>query len=219
MKIHPKHPKSPFHLLSSIWDNTYPGSKGNTPDLSYLEKSAMTLFVVVRFFSISQLKWFLGPKVKRTHFVEFYVLVRFIVLIFLALHPSTSWVYVAVVTYFLVEGFNYRLCVIFVDSYHEEWSLRSRNRSLLLLIINYFEMVIGFAALYLSTGSVVSISGQPLTGLLDALYFSLVTISTLGFGDFIPHLAIGKKLVIIETLLGFIFVVLVVATFVNWRRK
>ena len=46
------------------------------------------------------------------------------------------------VWYRLFEAFFYRLSVPFVDSYGVEWGLQSRNRSLILLMINYFEMVI-----------------------------------------------------------------------------
>lgn len=43
-----------------------------------------------------------------------------------------------------------------------------------------------------------------LTNFLDALYFSVETITTLGFGDLYPSNPMGKILVIIESLLGII---------------
>lgn len=43
-----------------------------------------------------------------------------------------------------------------------------------------------------------------LTNFLDALYFSVETITTLGFGDLYPSNSVGKILVIIESLLGII---------------
>ncbi len=119
------------------------------------------------------------------------------------------------VCYRLVDGLNYRLCIIFVDRYKEDWGLRSLNRSLILLFINYLEIIVGFATLYLLTGSVGYKVGVPLLSRSDALYFSVITITTLGYGDIKPILEIGKWLSLTETIMGFILVVLVVGTFLT----
>jgi hypothetical protein len=51
--------------------------------------------------------------------------------------------------------------------------------------------------------------------LFDFLYFSFVTMTSLGYGDLSPALAVGKGLVIIEVLLGSIFLVVLVARLVG----
>ena len=51
--------------------------------------------------------------------------------------------------------------------------------------------------------------------LFDYLYFSFVTMTSLGYGDLSPALAVGKGLVIIEVLFGSIFLVVLVARLVG----
>ncbi|AER33422.1 potassium channel family protein [Pantoea ananatis] len=50
---------------------------------------------------------------------------------------------------------------------------------------------------------------------IDALYFTCVTVTTLGYGDITPTLATTKVIVIIESLIGFIFMSLFVSAFIN----
>jgi voltage-gated potassium channel len=97
-----------------------------------------------------------------------------------------------------------------VDRYGEEWSLRSINRSLILLLINYFEMI-------MSGKDVINDAGT-------ALYFSIVTITTLGYGDYTPIGGLGRFLVSAETIMGIVFIVLVLSTFIGgihglWNRE
>jgi hypothetical protein len=53
----------------------------------------------------------------------------------------------------------------------------------------------------------------------DFAYFSVVTMTTLGFGDLSPATNIGRSLVILETLLGQIFLVVLVAFLVGSLGK
>ncbi|HAK89103.1 MAG TPA: hypothetical protein DHV16_10270 [Nitrospiraceae bacterium] len=78
--------------------------------------------------------------------------------------------------------------------------------------------MIGFAALYLYTGAIGDACKVPIRKPLDAVYFSSVTITTLGYGDFTPIKETGKILVSVETITGLIFIVLVVAIFLTWHQ-
>ena len=51
--------------------------------------------------------------------------------------------------------------------------------------------------------------------LFDYVYFSFVTMTSLGYGDLSPALAVGKGLVIVEVLFGSIFLVVLVARLVG----
>ena len=150
---------------------------------------------------------------------EFYVVTWFVVLLgLLVFHNAVApWLAIALVCYRLVDGLNYRFCIIFVDRYKQGWGLRSLNRSLILLFLNYLEIVLGFAVLYLVTESVGD-GTVPISGRLDGLYFSVVTITTLGYGDMMPLGATGKTLAMIETIMGFVLVVLVIGTFLTGVR-
>lgn len=66
----------------------------------------------------------------------------------------------------------------------------------------FFATIVVFAAIY-------AIWPSTITGIkdaLDALYFSIVTITTLGFGDIVPSCPTGKVLVCIEAILGAVFI-------------
>ena len=47
-------------------------------------------------------------------------------------------------------------------------------------------VIAGFAAYYWATGGVLTQTGEPVRGFTDALYFSGVTFSTVGYGELIP---------------------------------
>lgn len=83
-------------------------------------------------------------------------------------------------------------------------------------MFNYCEIIIGFAILYLATYSIgYSTSNKIITTPIEALYFSTVTITTLGYGDMMPISPFGQKLALLEPLLGFISVVLVIGVFLT----
>jgi hypothetical protein len=74
-------------------------------------------------------------------------------------------------------------------------SIDSPSRWLLTSLINVFMVVAAFAILFLEYG----IQFQPrIVDTMTALYFSVVTFTTLGYGDIHPLCATGKGLVIVE---------------------
>lgn len=201
-----------FQLMGHIWTNRYPNESESR--LAFLEKSVMSLLVLVRALSLSHLQYVAKDKTGQTQLSELYALIWFIVLLVLLFFPFSSVLYVAIIGYRLIDAFNYRLCIIFVDRYGNDWSPRSLNRVLLLLLLGYFEMIIGFAALYTWAGSIGS-SDKIIIDPGNSLYFSIVTITTLGYGDFSPTDALGKFLVSAETLMGVVYVILVLAAFIS----
>ena len=72
-----------------------------------------------------------------------------------------------------------------------------------------------------STASLPAVGGQPFfvqtdkpSG-LDYIYFSFVSVTTLGFGDFTPATDVGKMAAVIEAIGGQLYLVVVVALFVS----
>jgi len=205
--------KSEYKLIGDIWGGRYPDT--DMYELSFLEKLIMSMLVFIRSFSIVHLKSLFLSKKIRSQISESYVLVWFVTLCFLLAFPSNAIWFPFPIIYRLIDGFNYRLCIVFVDRYKEGWGLRSLNRSFMLLLINYLEMIIGFAALYIYTGSIGAENMPPITGSWEAFYFSVVTITTLGYGDFSPICETGQFLVAAQTLMGIVFIMLVVSTFLT----
>jgi len=83
--------------------------------------------------------------------------------------------------------------------------LPTRMAALVLLPVLLGALIIAFGGLYLSTdGGVVNSQtpAQPLVSRLDAVYFSFVTITTLGYGDLHPVSAVSKWAVMGEVTSG-----------------
>jgi ion channel len=81
----------------------------------------------------------------------------------------------------------------------------SVHRTMVLLLFNFLELVSAFAILYILSAGVTN-NGAVLSRPLDAFYFSIVTSTTLGFGDFLPSSDGAKRLVVTQLALSLIFV-------------
>ncbi len=68
---------------------------------------------------------------------------------------------------------------------------------------------------------IAEINGQPFfvqtdaPSSLDYIYFSFITLATVGFGDFTPAMDVGKMAVVVEAISGQLYLVVVVALFVS----
>lgn len=72
-----------------------------------------------------------------------------------------------------------------------------------------FNLVLGFALCYINLGLIVP--GKEVIGIKDAIYFSVVTMTTLGYGDILPTEA-AKSFVAVQAILGlFMFPLLFLA--------
>lgn len=209
-----------YCLIAKIVTGRYPQPTEDQFPLSPLERTFMTIIVGIRSLSLVHLCSLAAHYGIASCLSELYVLLRFFLLIvILILHSNISpFLTYAAVIYCLIDGFNYRLCLIFVDRYKANWGLRSLNRSILLIAINYSELIVGFAVLYLMSGSIDTTPNlpiQPIQSIQEAIYFSVVTITTLGYGDYKPVAPLGRWLCASETLAGFVLIVLVIGTFLS----
>ena len=185
--------------IKSIWNNDHQDDNG-------IEK------IVRLFLSISQLV-FPGVYIKyllyKTKFewqdlaMDIYILAKlffpFFVLVYQWQHIT---VLIALIVYFLAETILYIPTLIFASDMLSK--PRSYKRSMLLLFFNYIEIVIAFGVLY-SCGNNMNI---PFITWYDPIYFSIVTSSSIGFGDYYPVTTFAKILVSIQALFFFTFVVL-----------
>lgn len=82
------------------------------------------------------------------------------------------------------------------------------------VVVNIFSIIILFANVYkwLGIKDTVKTSSSP-TSLMDALYFSVVTWTTLGYGDVVPCPA-ARPIAAIEALAGYVVMGLLIAVLV-----
>jgi Ion channel len=57
--------------------------------------------------------------------------------------------------------------------------------------------------------------GKPSANSSDYVYFSFITLATVGYGDFVPALGLGRALAVLEGLMGQLYLVTVVALVVS----
>jgi hypothetical protein len=77
-----------------------------------------------------------------------------------------------------------------------------------------FAFAFGYAAIDLASGTEFFTQGAP-GDFFDYVYFSFVTLTTVGYGDLTSATDLGRALTILETLLGQVFLVVVVAFLVG----
>ncbi len=158
--------------------------------------------------------------------VEKYIFIKSILLVVLLcvqMSQLLKWLIGVIICWEVIGLLVYPLTVVFIDRYRYDekekppycyWAPHSFNRSLLLLLWGYIEMIIAFAYLYRHFGLVrYADCGKPVTGVLEALYFSVVTITTLGYGDMRPTPGWGRFLACVQPIMGIILLVLVVGFF------
>jgi hypothetical protein len=112
---------------------------------------------------------------------------------------------IIIIIYLLSETIFHILNLIFLsDIYSISVVFR---RSILFLFLHYIEVVLDFSAIYLR----FDLLNKALTP-ISAVYYSFVTNTTLGYGDYHPKGSIGQVVVIFQLIIFIMFVVL----FINY---
>jgi hypothetical protein len=196
-KLHPIQKR--IQNIKSIWNNDHQEDNG-------IEK-------IVRLFLSSSLLFFPGIYIKylaakkgaeyEDLALDSYVLLKVALpLLILINHWQNNYFILTVMVYVMLETVLYIPTLIFASDLFSK--PRSYKRSMLLLFFNYIEMVFAFGVLY----SCNDYLNKPFNHWFDAVYFSTVTSSTIGFGDFYPVKTFGKVLVSIQSILVLLYVVL-----------
>jgi len=139
--------------------------------------------------------------------VDVYVLLKLVypfLLITYGLAGNKICVYILI--WLMVETMLYVPRLIFASDIIEK--PRSYRRSMLLLFINYIEIIFDFAVLY-AHGEYLN---KPFVHWFDPIYFSFITAATIGFGDFHPITPLGKFMVSFQSTLIIVFI----AMFLNF---
>ncbi|MGL5963395.1 MAG: potassium channel family protein [Fusobacteriaceae bacterium] len=157
-------------------------------------------------------------KIRKKIVVEIYVFIKLSYIIYLAIGTRIySHLELYLVIYTMLETLFYLLSIVFLDDVHEK--AISFSRSLLLLFINYFEITMSFSIIYkyywIKDEIVDKISRVTSISSIDSIYFSFVTASTIGYGDIIPINDTIKTIVIIQSVVIFLFGMLFFNKFIS----
>ena len=138
--------------------------------------------------------------------VEFYLLFKLILpLLVLSLGLYRYWGVLFIIVYLLSETILHILNLIFLAD-KEELSL-SYHRAILLLLLNYTEVALDFAVIYIGFG-LLSQALNP----VSAVYFSIVASTTVGFGDIHAVGSSGQLVVIAQLMICLAFIIV----FINY---
>jgi hypothetical protein len=185
--------------VKAIWNNDHQDDNGLEKIIRLILSSSQLLFPGI------YIKYFANKKGSEYQdlALDFYILLKvaFPIIILVNHWFNYHWI-IVVLSYVLLETVLYIPTLIFAsDSFTKP---RSYKRSMLLLFFNYLEIVGAFAVFY-SSGNFLN---KPLNSWYDAVYFSIVTSSSIGYGDLYPVTVEGKVLVCLQAMLFLTFVVL-----------
>jgi hypothetical protein len=185
--------------IKAIWNNNHQDDNGIEKIIRLFLSSSQLLFPGIFIKYLANKK---GHEYQDLA-LDFYILLKilFPLLILINQWQDNGWI-ICIMIYVLMETVLYIPTLIFAsDTFSRP---RSYKRSMLLLFLNYTEIIFSYGVLY-SCGNYLN---KPFGHWYDAVYFSVITSSSVGYGDFFPVTAIGKFLVSTQALLFLFFVVL-----------
>lgn len=185
--------------IKSIWNNDHQDDNGIEKIFRLFLSISQLLFpgVYIKF-------WFSRKNYEYQDIaMDFYILLKMLFPIYILknnLHDQNILIYIMV--YVLVETILYIPTLIFASDMLSR--PKSYKRSMLLLFLNYLEIVFAFAVLYTLGDNM----NKPFTNWFDAVYFSIITANSVGYGDYYPVTPYAKTLVSIQAMFFLSFVVL-----------
>ncbi|SHM73850.1 potassium channel family protein [Flavobacterium xinjiangense] len=185
--------------IKAIWNNDHQDDNGIEKMVRLFLSSSQLLFpgIYIKYFAFKK-----GAEYEDLA-VDFYVLLKVASpLILLVNGLQNNPFLIGLLVYVLLETILYIPTLIFASDLFSK--PRSYKRSMLLLFFNYLEIVFAYAVLY----SCDRYLNKPFSNWFDAVYFSIITSSSIGYGDFYPVTTQGKFLVSTQALLFLFFVVL-----------
>ncbi len=160
-------------------------------------------------------------------FVDAWVLSQLCVaalsLTFWSTYQASCWRYLPIAWAALrvFEVVIYQVNVLFFDAYRaakmgKPYALRGYRRLVLLTLHNYAEVVVWFALFYRSMASSFSDDQNALQTTAGSIYYSLVTMSTLGYGDIHPNGHSGFALVACHLGVSLFLTLVIVARIISF---
>lgn len=198
--------KNRLQNIRSIWHNEHQDDIG-------IEKILRLFLAVSQFiFPGIYIKHYMGKKgiAYQELSVDLFVLLKvFFPLLILYTHIEHNVPVFYMMIWFLIETVFYLATLVFASDIFT--SPRSYRRSMLLMFLNYLQIVFSFAVIY-AHGHYLN---KAFNHWFDAVYFSMITSSTVGYGDYYPVTFTGKWLVCAQVMIFFIVVVMFLNFFSN----
>lgn len=185
--------------INAIWENDHHNDNGIEKIIRLLLASSQLLFPGIY---IKYLAYKKGREYQDLA-LDFYILGKVIFpIVVLVNNFQTNTFIIGILFYLVAETLLYIPTLIFASDLFSK--PRSYKRSMLLIFFNYAEIVFTFAVFYFA-GNYLN---QPLNHWFDAVYFSIITASSIGYGDLHPVTTNGKILVSAQATVFLFFVVL-----------
>jgi hypothetical protein len=185
--------------IQSIWNNDHQEDNGIEKIVRLILASSQLLFpgIYIKYWASKK-----GVEYQDLA-LDFYVLLKVIfpIVILVNQWQNQEWL-IWILVYVFLETVFYIPTLIFASDLFSK--PRSYKRSMLLLFFNYLEIAFAYAVFY----SVGNYMNKPFFHWFDSIYFSIVTSSSIGYGDYHPITPIGKFLVTTQALLFLFFIVL-----------
>jgi len=188
-----------IHNIQSIWNNEHQEDNGIEKIVRLILASSQLLFPGI------YLKYWARKKGIEYQYLtlDCYILLKvlFPILILVNQWQYQEWV-IWILAYTFMETVFYIPTLIFASDLFSK--PRSYKRSMLLLFFNYLEIAFAYAVFY----STADLLNKSFGHWFDAVYFSIITSSSVGYGDFYPVTILGKFLVTTQALLFLFFIIL-----------
>lgn len=185
------------------------------------------VFSGLRWLSLFQIMRALIPAIRPSYgFVDLWVLGNLafsLVCVSVSSVPQIKWWEIILLSYGGIRIFEiaiYQINVLLFDQYRvekkgEKYALRGYRRIIILLLHNYVEILFWFALFYRNLDFLFDSKHISLNSVSGSLYFSLVTMSTLGYGDIIPTDTAGLIFCFAQISIGIFMALLIITRFVS----
>ena len=185
--------------IKSIWNNDHQDDNGIEKIVRLLLSSSQLMFpgIYIKYYACK-----IGHEYQDLA-LDLYVLAKVIFPFLILINGWQNNEYVIWgLIFVLLETVLYIPTLIFASDLFSR--PRSYKRSMLLLFLNYIEIVVSFAVLYTLGNNM----NKPFEHWFDSVYFSLIISNSIGYGDYYPVTTFGKVLVSLQALFFLSFVIL-----------
>jgi len=198
-----------LRIVRSIWKNEQ-GTEFGLERLVRIFMSVSQLLTPVMLVKVLfESSGFLNRKIA----VECYLLCKILFPLCCILFEWYNTIALVINATMLIETLFYLINLVFLSDLVKPHSYR---RALLFTFLNYIEICFGFAALYSNLNANNRFNTvRPLQTKMEAIYFSFVTSSSIGYGDLAPNTGIGEFLVICQSLIFFLFIAIFMGFFLS----